>query len=1187
MIAKKAREKAVADAEKQEEYGLALMEDEFSEDLDTELLLRRRVAQINARHKAFHDAQSRKRLEIVARILDEEQNWQQNLCNHVPLHNKMCTGKKQKRVQSKGRYNGRKPSTSALVGEQSAKPSVTKHLSPECKVRAHSRRQSDDGNSVEENIIRENEEDRCSHHLTKPCPINSTVLQEDVDTIVRSFVSRSSLHNYDQYQDRKSRNTLSGTEVLGVGKRAEEDRTSEREQLTETAVLRTRENITQPQQSGVRELRGPAFDCQPPEIWFKDFEPNTTIKTKLKLTNISLKICTCRFVGLSQQLMDFVTVQFPPSGALSPGMSCIAVVTFVPKIHQDLKGQMNFLCPTGAFSVPFKATTKKCELSIDTTTVEFGHVVIGETARRSVTLHNIGARGVNFRFQKMIRSEQRSEESGSKIYFCPRPVENDLNKENGAIQATVLDETVVEETEQPTAEVGTIQESDFYCGSLTSGFLDAFSSVTLEIVWCPKTTCFFEQDILNVQAEVERFLITFDDEACQPYEIFARGFPKELPTTLSNETMILGICYLDRLYEDCFAVYNKTNSALRVTFKWDSSVANHLTICPKTGFAQAHGRLLAQVKFCPKSTIHSDLCSIHKNYQSKDSDERTQSDLLPSFEPASGVLEVPVAVYVSGQANILKLVVAAVVTKTDLIFIPESLDFGAAEVNETVSKELRIVNNCMLPQKFGIVDLPQCIEVQPNNGFGILPPNGAVQLEFLFSPTEPKDYCFQVACKTEIGRKFYLTCSGIGVLTPIKLSANDLQFPPTPLWETSTVQFTIRNIHTSADPYTHKQPRIGSTGPVFPVGPIAFELRPIMSYFSDPESFWFFSLCNDATKCIEEDFLTIHPQTGTLLPGQSQLIQVAFNPCISTATIKELASRMLNEERKISREAASFTLDQNPSRVAKLKHRKISKTKEVSPSKNASKNYDKHIVTAECKSIDSASSPTYPDDVSEDSLIFRRTLSMLNQLYPCSITNILPSGTERTCANLAFDSDLWKCQWPGNMLIYQLACFVTDGPGPDNSSDPTPKYRTENTLFLQLACPIVRPPLLVASNDGSSCIDFGPLCAGQNRICGVSVQNISPYLLQLTPRPLLASGPFELVGGICPMKVGETQKIRVKFSPKFIHSWCNESLQLLAEPVLNDGLERRAKRNLWSYPFSLKLKGVCVIPRRNRIVTGF
>ena len=96
--------------------------------------------------------------------------------------------------------------------------------------------------------------------------------------------------------------------------------------------------------------------------------------------------------------------------------------------------------------------------------------------------------------------------------------------------------------------------------------------------------------------------------------------------------------------------------------------------------------------------------------------------------------------------------VLAVVTSPDLSFSLESIEFGSCTIHESVVVSLGITNHSLLTQKYGFVHLPPCVEVQPNDGFGQLLPRETLSVDVIFSAKKPKEYSFELTCKTGIDR---------------------------------------------------------------------------------------------------------------------------------------------------------------------------------------------------------------------------------------------------------------------------------------------------------------------------------------------------------------------------------------------------------------------------------------------------
>lgn len=137
--------------------------------------------------------------------------------------------------------------------------------------------------------------------------------------------------------------------------------------------------------------------------------------------------------------------------------------------------------------------------------------------------------------------------------------------------------------------------SDFSCGSNIQGFIGPFASTELEIIWAPKSITSINNETNLI--ETEQFLINFNTnedldnenikiDKLKPIRIKVQGYPKELPIWLSVSTLMMQICWYDRLYQDCFAVNNRTSSAVKVTFSIPKEIADHVAVFPKTGFVQ-------------------------------------------------------------------------------------------------------------------------------------------------------------------------------------------------------------------------------------------------------------------------------------------------------------------------------------------------------------------------------------------------------------------------------------------------------------------------------------------------------------------------------------------------------------------------------------------------------------------------
>lgn len=59
-----------------------------------------------------------------------------------------------------------------------------------------------------------------------------------------------------------------------------------------------------------KKFKGVAFKSQPRVIEFKDFDVGSTYNLKVLLTNISYTINTCKLIGITEKLKDFISVEY-------------------------------------------------------------------------------------------------------------------------------------------------------------------------------------------------------------------------------------------------------------------------------------------------------------------------------------------------------------------------------------------------------------------------------------------------------------------------------------------------------------------------------------------------------------------------------------------------------------------------------------------------------------------------------------------------------------------------------------------------------------------------------------------------------------------------------------------------------------------------------------------------------------
>ena len=92
----------------------------------------------------------------------------------------------------------------------------------------------------------------------------------------------------------------------------------------------------------------------------KNRKKNPTRVTFLFLLNDNVfeiparSINYCKYERMTDLLKDFLDISFSPPGQMSAGLTCDLLVTFKPKINEDVEGQLFFLSQTGPFDIPVR-----------------------------------------------------------------------------------------------------------------------------------------------------------------------------------------------------------------------------------------------------------------------------------------------------------------------------------------------------------------------------------------------------------------------------------------------------------------------------------------------------------------------------------------------------------------------------------------------------------------------------------------------------------------------------------------------------------------------------------------------------------------------------------------------------------------------------------------------------------------
>ncbi|KAM4016315.1 cilia- and flagella-associated protein 74 isoform 2-T2 [Anomaloglossus baeobatrachus] len=854
----------------------------------------------------------------------------------------------------------------------------------------------------------------------------------------------------------------------------------EKEIMTET-LRRLRQGIVEKQVVSGHEFKGCPFYSKPKMIHFKDLEVDKIYKKRITLTNASYTINFCKLVGVSDHLKDFITVQFDPPGQMSAGMSCEGIVIFKPTINEDLDGEVMMLAQTGPFSIPVKCATKKCELAIDKKCIDFGTHVIGETVAQYITLTNRGALGTRFCLKQITQANDAQKtppdipsedmmpsptidsissyaeenvcpESNDQSTEIPKSTQSDVFREGTSPRGEDTESPKGVIAESPAVDEDLREDSledgaDIRLGEVTDGEIGAFSSVKLPVMFTPtfpgKSSSLFE--------------ITFANQSCKTIPLIATGSAIDVPVYVPNANIDLKICMYDRLYQDSIIVKNRATTALRLKFEICKELRNHMELLPKTGFIQAQSAFSVQLKFLPRHSLSQDASAY--------------------FDIETGVLEAPLTISVVDQTRPVSFTVHAVVTTSDLEINPKEVDFGHCTIYEAVQSSIQLSNKSILPQEFGFMGIPEYVDIQPNDGFGILLPLETIKLAIILKVPKAGEYNFDLVCKSAINRQFKISCKAIGVHPPLELSHCLVQFSATALNDTSTAAIYVVNSHTSCNEFTHPVPRIGK-GEIAPVGPTSFQ----------------FQLPDDSP-------ITISPSVGTVLPGKRCMIQVSFKPTLLDQEIREEALRMLR--RAIETKAL---LDKKSEPVVESQN--LTKKERVEGSSKKGKR--KQLAS--------------PKEVPKEKPL-KSTEQVLMELP--KIEDIRVESDEYSAARVS----IYR-RFTGRFEKYKIPCFIASCDVSNRKAEEDLHFSPHNTLYLELHCPAIAPPLIVSSENGRHLLGFGEVAIGQRVIKKVTLQNISSEPVEPRFSILNTCGPFVLLNPIGILDPGANCLLLIAFSPE-------------------------------------------------------
>ena len=531
-----------------------------------------------------------------------------------------------------------------------------------------------------------------------------------------------------------------------------------------------------PQVAGGRTFKGQsAFVAKPDTIVFKDFVVGKVYHRKILLTNVSLTFNSFKILDLPESITDFFEIKYERPGRMSAGMAVLLDICFTPKVNEDIISDLSFLSSTGPFAVPIRCLTQKVTPSVNTTTIRFDNIVMGEKHTFGLKIINDGAKATSYYFvdpetgQRIPNYDDghRGGDNISKITQSPRLQPGESNSADQQ-QRTVpqFDDDDDDDDASPRAEEIVYCKNDkelldraaavgeacleYPPGRTalqyaTIGNVGSYSDTVHNITFAPLAPGYFrEERILHFEGTDETINIT----------IVATSI--KVPIYVAEPVVDLQCCVYGKLYRKKVVIKNRGKISFKAYIKPPPELKGFVEFNPDMGFIQPDADFEMQMKFRPTEEMLA----------------RCGKYAMPGSE----VIAVPMLVHVPDQALPVYYTLYARLTTGEVSFSENAIDFGDCYTTQSCMKVIKLKNESKLSQRFGFVHLRNEVEVQPNDGFGVLLPREEKEIQVFLKPSSATFLDFNLNCQTSmnITRSIKIKCQGVE--PPLKLTHTVLKF---------------------------------------------------------------------------------------------------------------------------------------------------------------------------------------------------------------------------------------------------------------------------------------------------------------------------------------------------------------------------------------------------------------------------
>ena len=174
----------------------------------------------------------------------------------------------------------------------------------------------------------------------------------------------------------------------------------------------------------------------------------------------------------------------------------------------------------------------------------------------------------------------------------------------------------------------------------------------------------------------------------------------KVPIYVAEPVVNMQCCVYGKLYRKRVVVKNRGKISFKIHAKPPVELQDFVEFNPDMGFIQP------DVDFEMHTKANRDILAKCGKYA------------IPGME----VIAVPVLVHVPEMALPVYYTLFARLTTGEATFNSKAIDYGNCFISQSSRLIVRMKNEGRLPMRFGFVNLPKEVEVQPNDGFGALLP---------------------------------------------------------------------------------------------------------------------------------------------------------------------------------------------------------------------------------------------------------------------------------------------------------------------------------------------------------------------------------------------------------------------------------------------------------------------------------